>query len=146
MLEKEIQEVLAAKDTRDSLQRFKKLEARCSDSNEMYQYWPLYLAGLTGPNSCNRARGFKLLMKTVKWDEQRQLDEHLPEILAVLEDEKSITVRQCIPYLQELFDARPDVKYLVIDKLEQLELSKYKESMQSLIKRDIASLLKGSAE
>lgn len=146
MLKKEIQEVLAAKDTKESLQRFKALEARCSDSNEMYHYWPLYLAGLTGPNSCNRARSFKLLMKTVKWDEERQLDRHLPEILAVLDDEKSITVRQYIPYLQELFEVRPDVKLLVIDKLEQLELSKYKESMQSLIKRDIGNLLKESTE
>ncbi|EOH95504.1 hypothetical protein [Enterococcus pallens] len=140
-LESEIQEVLAAKDTKDALQRFKNLEEQCSEKREMYQYWPLYLAGLKGQRSCNRARGFKLIMKTVKWDKQQQLDKYLPEILAVLDDEKSITVRQCIPYLRELLEVRPELRPLIIRKLEQLELSKYKESMQSLIARDIANLL-----
>ncbi|MGG5314774.1 hypothetical protein [Enterococcus sp. AZ072] len=118
MVKKEIEEILAAKDTKDSLQRFKKLEIRCNESNEMYQYWPLYLKGLKGRNSCNRARCFKLLMKTVQWDKQQQLDGHLLEILTILDDENSITVRQCIPYLRELLNVRPDLKPLVINKME----------------------------
>ncbi|MGM0213975.1 hypothetical protein [Enterococcus sp. AZ109] len=141
-MEEEINAVLTAKDTKESLQRFRQLEARCENSNEMYQYWHLYLAGLKGKTSCNRARSFKLLMKTVKWDQQQQLDQHLTTILTILEDEKSITVRQCIPYLKELLTLRPDLEPLVLDKLVQLKLDKYKESMQCLIKRDIQNLLK----
>ncbi|MBO1305855.1 hypothetical protein JZO70_06775 [Enterococcus sp. 669A] len=140
-MEEEIKEVLASKDTKESLQRFRKLEARCVESKEMYQYWPLYLAGLQGKTSCNRARSFKLLMKTVKWDQQGQIDQHLPVILAILEDEKSIVVRQCVPYLEELLIQRPDLKTIVLEKLASLNLDKYKESMQHLIKRDIESLV-----
>lgn len=140
-MEEEIGEVLASKDTKESLQRFRKLEARCEESNEMYQYWPLYLAGLQGKTSCNRARSFKLLIKTVKWDQQGQIDQHLPAVLAVLEDEKSIVVRQCVPYLEELLIQRPDLKPTVLDKLAGLNLDKYKESMQHLIKQDIENLL-----
>ncbi|MGM0169273.1 hypothetical protein IGI39_003589 [Enterococcus sp. AZ135] len=134
-------ELLTAKDTKEALAAFKKLEVECLAKPVYADKLQDFLPALTAENACGRGRVFKFFMINAHWDSQNILENHLDDILAILDDSKAPVVRQCIPYLIYLADAKPELILNIREKLENLELSQYKESMQSLITRDIAKVL-----
>ncbi|MBO0458051.1 hypothetical protein JZO77_15040 [Enterococcus hulanensis] len=133
--------LLTAKDTKEALAAFKKLEAECLAESIYADKLEEFLPALNAENSCGRGRAFKFFMLNARWDSQKIIDAHLEEILAILDDSKAPVVRQCIPYLVYLTAAKPEMTPIIRKKLENLDLSQYKESMQSLIKRDITKVL-----
>lgn len=146
MNEKEIAEIVFSKDTKETYEKFKKLELICNDSNELYLYYDLFLEALQSKNSCVRGRGFKLISRNAKWDEGNKINSNLAVILAVLDDEKSTVVRQCLQVLSYIGEYKKELIPAIIEKLEQVNYLKYKETMQGLIKRDIEKnleILKG---
>ena len=58
-------------------------------------------------------------------------------ILNVLEDEKGTSVRQCLEKLSLILMYKIELTEVIKNKIKNLDLSKYKESMQSLIRKDI---------
>ena len=68
--------------------------------------------------------------------------QNIDRILNELDDNTSTSVRQCLSKLNLILIYKPELSEKVETKLKQLNLNKYKESMQSLIKRDIESILK----
>lgn len=137
----EIMELLMSKDTKEAMNAFKQLEAECIAEPIYADNLEEFLPAFTADRSCGRGRAFKFFMINARWDSQRIIETHLDDILAVLDDPKAPVVRQCIPYLIHLAEAKPELIPVIQEKLNKLDLSQYKESMQSLIKRDVGKVL-----
>lgn len=140
-MEKLVKEILFSKDTSENYQKFQELEQKCAESNVLYSYFDFYLQALHHKNSCVRGRGFKLILRNARWDTENKINQHLTEILSVLEDEKTTVVRQCLPLLINIGQYKKELLPEIREKIAAINYLKYKESMQSLIKRDIESLL-----
>ena len=69
-------------------------------------------------------------------------EQNIDLILNELDDNTSTSVRQCLSKLNLILIYKPELSEKIKQKLKQLDLSKYKESMQVLIKRDIDLILK----
>ena len=72
----------------------------------------------------------------------KKINNNIDIILKELEDEKGTSVRQCLEKLNLILMYKIELTDIVESKLRSLNLSKYKESMQSLIKKDINYILK----
>lgn len=138
---KDVLELLISKDTKEAMAAFKQLEAECIAEPIYAGNLEVFLPALTADRSCSRGRAFKFFMINARWDSQKNIEAHLDEILAVLDDPKAPVVRQCIPYLIHLAHAKPELIPLIQEKVASLDLSQYKESMQRLISRDVETLL-----
>lgn len=62
-------------------------------------------------------------------------------MLALLHDDKPLVVRQCLAALHEVVLYRPELGGAIKTELETMDLSKYKDSMSPLIKKDMEELL-----
>ena len=58
-----------------------------------------------------------------------------------MEDEKGTSVRQCLEKLNLILMYKIELTDVIDNKVRNLDLSNYKESMQSLIKKDIDYIL-----
>ena len=63
-------------------------------------------------------------------------------MLALLHDNKPIVVRQCRVVLREVVLYKPELSEAIKAELETMDLSKYKDSMSPLIKKDMDELQK----
>lgn len=76
------------------------------------------------------------------------LGEHLDEVLE-LGDEKATAMRQCLAALRQVVVFRPELASRIGEKLDEIDLSKQKESMAPLLQKDVEelrSLMKEGAE
>lgn len=133
--------LLTAKDTKEALAKFNQLQTECLNEPIFADKLEQFLPALKTEASCGRGRTFKFFMINDRWDTQGVIEKHLEDILGVLDDSKAPVVRQCIPYLTYLAKAKPKTIPHIRHKLENLTLDHYKESMQSLIQRDIEKIL-----
>lgn len=138
---KDVLDLLMSKDTKDAMIAFKQLEVECTAGPIYADKLADFLPALTAERSCSRGRAFKFFMINTRWDTQKIIETHLDELLAVLDDPKAPVVRQCIPYLIHLAEAKPELIPVIREKLDMLDLSQYKESMQRLITRDVEEVL-----
>lgn len=134
--------ILYKKDDKIAYKQLLEFEILCSDSNELYKYFDIFLGMLDNEKSFVRVRGFRLICCLSKWDSDKKIDNNINKILNELDDEVSTSVRQCIKSLNILLLYKYGLYDIVVDKLNKLNISKYKESMQSLIKRDINNITK----
>lgn len=107
------------------------------ESEEWYDYFQDFVPLLRHPKSLVRNRALTILASNAQWDTESRFDQLLPEYLSHITDEKPITARVCIQTLPELAQARPQYIPAILRALEEAELSKYKDSMRSLIEKDI---------
>lgn len=138
----ELREILCAKDTKESYPLFLQLEQQAGASPELFGEYPLYLEMLSNKNSFIRVRGFRMLCAAAKWDTDGCIAQHLPEILAQLEDEKPTAVRQCLAALPALVKGKPELTDPILEKVSGLDLSGYRDSMRPLIQKDTEAFLK----
>lgn len=61
--------------------------------------------------------------------------------LLELEDEKGTSVRQCLKKLNLILMYKAELTEVIEDKIKNLDITKYKGSMQSLIEKDIDYIL-----
>ena len=66
----------------------------------------------------------------------------LPEFADMLYDLKPTVVRQCLHALHEVALYRPEMYEMIIDAVDKIEVSKYKDSMSPIIDKDINELMK----
>lgn len=142
MDEKKICDILFGKDTKDIYAEFKKLEAICETSDKLYPFMDLYIEALHSDKSCIRGRGFKLIARNAKWDNENRIDAHLETVLNVLDDETPTVVRQCLAVVPILCKAKKALVPKIESRLKKIDVLKYKKSMQGLVKRDIEKILK----
>ena len=86
-------------------------------------------------------RGFRIICKLSKWDNDNKINNIIDILLQVLDDEKPTIVRQCLSSLNNLLLYKIDLSEKVENKLKKLDLSKYKDSMKPLIQKDIDCIL-----
>lgn len=138
---KDIIRKLYDKDDKIAYNYLLKLENEVIESNELYNNFDDLIIMLNNDNSFIRVRGFRLICALAKWDKENKIESNIDIILNVLDDNSSTAVRQCLDKLNLVILYKPDLSKEIEIKLKQLDISKYKESMQSLIKKDIDSIL-----
>lgn len=118
------------------------LETITTESNELYNYFDEFLKMLNNEKTFIRVRGFRIICSLAKWDNENKINKNIDIILKELEDEKGTSVRQCLEKLNLILMHKIELTDIIENKVRNLELSKYKESMQFLIKKDIDYILK----
>lgn len=139
---KEKIENLYNEDNNSAYKTLLELETVTTESNELYSYFNDLLKMLNNEKTFIRVRGFRLICCLAKWDNENKINKNIDIILKELEDEKGTSVRQCLEKLNLILMHKIELTDIIENKVRNLELSKYKESMQFLIKKDIDYILK----
>ena len=124
-------------DANQAYQCLKQLEDISSHSAEVYPFFDIFVEMLDNTNSYIRTRGIVLIAANAKWDVDYRVDEIIDKYLKYIMDDKPITARQCIKALPSIVKYKPDLKDDIINALRRADPSRYKESMQTLILRDV---------
>lgn len=119
-----------------------RLEYESAQSDALYRYFGDFLGLLLHKSSLVRTRGFRIICAQARWDRDSLIEANLPALLALLDDEKATVVRQCLSALHGVLLYKPELSAAISEKLDSMDLSKYKESMSTLIMRDINELRK----
>lgn len=134
-------ESLYNEDNQSAYKVLLELEIITTDSNELYPYFDFFLEMFNSDKTFIRVRGFRLICGLAKWDKDNKINNNINIILRELEDEKGTSVRQCLGKLNLILIYKPELSEVVEKKIRSLDLSKYRESMRDLIKKDIDYLL-----
>lgn len=138
---KEKIENLYNEDNNSAYKTLLELETMTTESNELYNYFDEFLKMLNNEKTFIRVRGFRLICSLAKWDNENKININIDIILSELEDEKGTSVRQCLEKLNLILMYKVELTDIIENKIRSLNLSKYKESMQSLIKKDVDYIL-----
>lgn len=141
MNKEKIFNILYGKETCDNWKQFKEIEDSIDESKELYVYFDDIKKMLTNENSHIKMRGFRIICKLSQWDNNNKINPVIDILLNVLDDDKPTIVRQCLPSLNSLLLNKKELSKNIECKLKNIDLSKYKDSMKSLIKKDIDMLL-----
>ena len=133
--------MLTAKDTKQAYGALLELEHLSEESDDLYPYTERF-AEMAGDRAwAVRCRGFRLFCKQVRWDEAGVIDRNLDRALTILEDEKPPAVRQALAALLDVVPYKRELWLAVRQRVEAMDLSRYKDSMAPLIEKDIQRLL-----
>ena len=138
---KEKVENLYNEDNNSAYKTLLELETITTESNDLYNYFDEFLKMLNNDKTFIRVRGFRLICCLAKWDNENKINNNIDVILKELEDEKGTSVRQCLEKLNLILMYKIELTDVIDNKVRNLDLSTYKESMQSLIKKDIDYIL-----
>lgn len=141
MCKEEIFNVFYGKEKWDVWRKFQDIENSIDESKVLYEYFDDIKNMLSDEKSYIKMRGFRIICKLSKWDRDDKINEIIDALLQVLDDEKPTIIRQCLASLNSLYIYKPDLANKVSNKLRELDLSKYKDSMRPLIEKDIKSIL-----
>lgn len=125
------------KDNNIAYKTLLELEIITTESNELYYYFDELLSMLNNDKTFIRVRGFRLICSLAKWDTDNKINKNIDKILNELDDEKGTSVRQCLQKINLILMYKPELEEKIENKIRTIDLSKYKDSMQSLIKKDI---------
>jgi acetate kinase len=134
-------ESLYDKDNNLAYKSLQELESISEENNSVYCYMDEFIKMLEHSNSYIRVRGFRLICKNAKWDENNKINEHIDTILQALDDEKPIAVRQCLAFIKEIIAYKKELQTQIKERLLNINPLKYKDTMQGLICKDIDSVL-----
>ena len=132
---------LEDKDDKVAYNNLLELEKLAEKSDAIYEYFDIFLEMLDNEKSFIRVRGFRFICKNAKWDKYNKIDDSIDKILQELNDEKTTSVRQCLKAIEEIIMYKPNLKYTIKEKLLKINYLNYKDSMQSLIFKDVEKLL-----
>lgn len=132
---------LEDKDDKVAYSNLLELEKFIEQSDAIYEYFDIFLEMLDNEKSFIRVRGFRLICKNAKWDKYNKIDDSIDKILQELNDEKPTSVRQCLKAIEEIIMYKPNLKYAIKEKLLKINYLNYKDSMQSLIFKDVEKIL-----
>lgn len=134
-------ELLNAKDDNLRYHAFLLLQKRSQINSDVYPYWDELVSKFTSTNSYHRSIGLMLLADNAKWDQQGKFDTLLETYLAFVNDEKPITVRQCVQSLTKIVPCKPHLAGKIADRLLAIDLSERKETQRKILLMDILSVL-----
>lgn len=132
---------LEDKDDNMSYKNLLALEKIAEQSDAIYEYFDIFLEMLCNKKSFIRVRGFKLICKNAKWDKYNKIDNSIDDILQELNDEKPTSVRQCLKAIEEIVEYKKSLNSKIKEKILKINYLNYKDSMQSLIFKDIEKIL-----
>ena len=134
----EIINKLTAKDDKFACAYSDMIIAESRECDTWYEYFDAFATLLSHPKSLVRNRALHILAANAQWDEENRFDAILPEFLRHVTDEKPITARQCIQALAQVGMTKPQYIPQILACFHNADLSKYKDSMRPLIKKDMA--------
>jgi len=134
-------ESLSLKDDNIRYQAFLLLQNRSMLFNDVYPYWGVFKDKLKSDNSYQRSIGLMLIAENVKWDTDNNIENVIDEFLNLLNDEKPITIRQCIQSLGKIASYNPGLNDKIACKLISIDLMSIKETMRKSILFDILNVL-----
>ena len=137
----EIIEKLTLKDDKVACAYTDDIVFESQKNNNWYMYFDEFASLLDHPKSLVRNRTLSILAANAKWDNENKFESIIDEYLLHVVDEKPITSRCCIKKLVEVGQAKPNLIPIILDKLNNADLSKYKDSMRQLIEKDIIDTL-----
>ena len=134
-------ERLASAEDKIRYPAFLLLKERSAICADVYPFWDALDEKLTHENSYQRSIGAMLLSANAKHDAQGKLKQTLPRYLALLNDPKPITVRQCAQALPEILRAKPEYTEPIGNAILSVSLLDFKETMRKLILLDFLETL-----
>ena len=138
----DIIEALQDKDNKKAYALSGEIEAASAASDVYYSYFSGFAGLLASKSSYVRTRGFVFCCAQAKWDDSGKLAAAMPAMLALLHDEKPTAVRRCLAALHEVVLYRPELCEAIESEVKTIDLSKYRDSMSPLIKKDMDELLR----
>jgi len=117
------------------------LQKRSACCDDVYPFWDVFRSKLKHENSYQRNIGVMLIAENAKWDTENRMDGTIDEYLTVLNDEKPITVRQCIQALEKIVPYKNHLCPKIADSLMSINILAVKETMRKLILFDILNIL-----
>lgn len=137
MNKEEIFNIFYGKETWDIWKKFQEIESDIDKSNKLYEYFDDIKKMLLDEKSHIKMRGFRIICKLSKCDKDNKINNIIDSLLQVLDNGKPTIVRLCLSSLNNLLLYKTDLKEKVENKLRNMDLSKYKDSMKPLIQKDI---------
>lgn len=134
-------EWLSEKDDTLRYQAFLMLKCCSVNLDYVYRFWDTFCEKLRSENSYQRSIGLMLIAENTKWDKDNKIDTVIDEYLLHLNDEKPITIRQCIQALHKMIPFKKHLHVKIAKKLMAIDISKVKETMRKLILIDILNVL-----
>ena len=122
------------KDNKTAYKKLLELEQLTTESNELYGYFDEL--------SFVRIRGFRLICSLSKWDNENKINENIDKILDCFDDNNGINIRQYLSKINLILLYKIELTDKIVNKLKTINIFKYKETLQSLIEKDIKELLK----
>jgi hypothetical protein len=132
---------LAEKDDTLRYNSYLLLKYHSEISDEVYQYMDVFRRKLKSENSYQRSLGVMLIAANARWDSAGKVDSIIGDYLSILQDEKPITVRQCIQSLNEIIPYKKQLLGRIASGLMSIRLETVKETMRKLILVDILNAL-----
>ena len=134
-------EWLTLKDDNIRYQAFLLLQNRSIFFADVYPYWETFRNKLESNNSYQRSIGLMLIAENVKWDTENRMEDTIDEYLILLNDEKPITIRQCVQALAKIAAVKPGLNDKIAAGLISFDLMVVKETMRKSILLDILNVL-----
>jgi len=134
-------EWLNLKDDSIRYQAFLLLQNRSIFFDDVYPYWDTFRNKLKNDNSYQRNIGLMLIAENVKWDRENRMEDTIDEYLILLNDERPITIRQCIQALGKIAAAKPGLNDKIASSLISFDIMAVKETMRKSILLDILNVL-----
>ena len=138
----EMLEALQDRDDKKAYAFSKEIRENSAASDVYYSYFEDFASLLTAKSSYVRSRGFALCCAQARWDTEGKLETSLPAMVTLLYDEKPTVVRQCLAALHEVVLFRPELSGKLCEAVKKIDLTRYKDTMAPLIKKDADALLK----
>lgn len=138
---REIINDLYSTDNNKAYKALLELEAITTESNELYDYFDELLTMLDSEKTFIRVRGFRLICSLAKHDKDNKINDNIDKILKELDDDKGTSVRDCLRKLNLILMYKLELTETIEKKLKNIDLSKHKENMQPLIRKDIDNIL-----
>lgn len=133
----ELVDLLESNDETKAYQCFKALEKESTEESSVYPFFDLFVEMTEDDNSYIRTRGLLLIAANARWDVDNKIDEVIDSCLKHISDEKPITSRQFIKALPSIVKWKPDLRECIVEALRKANPGVYKESMHSLVAKDI---------
>lgn len=134
-------EWLSSKDDSIRYQAFLLLQNRSAFIDDVYPFWDTFRKKLKSKNSYQRSIGLMLIAENARWDTENRMEKTIDEYLALLNDEKPITIRQCIQWLGKIISAKPGLNDMIAIRLFSFDIMAVKETMRKSIMLDILNVL-----
>ena len=140
----DIREQLALARGSDAVAGYRALQqllAASENGPAVYECFDELVCMLDAKSSYERTRGFLLIAANARWDDAGRIEAATDQLIGLLHDERPTVVRQCVQAAPLLADGCPHLAERLVVALEAVDPGAYRDSMQSLVARDVAEAL-----
>jgi len=133
--------LLNEKDDKLRYKAFLLLESRSACTSDVYPFFDVFADKLRSDNSYQRSIGLMLMAQNAKWDTLGKLDVAMDDYLKCVNDEKPITVRQCVQALLYVVPHKKSLHQKIAKSLMNIDIAAMRSTMRKLVLLDILHVL-----